>query len=119
MVLPGSGTADIGPGLLVPHAGTIFVHGGTKMGARCTIYHGCTIGAGPDGVGAANIGDDVLLACNSTILGNVTIGDRVLVAANSLVLMDIGAGRTAIGVPAKVLPGPVRTALECQSKPAA
>jgi serine O-acetyltransferase len=111
-----SSSADIGPGLLVPHAGTIFVHGDTRMGAGCTIFHGCTIGGGPAGTGGANIGDNVFLSCNSTILGNVTIGDGVLVAANSLVLMDIPAGRTAIGVPAKVLPGTVRTGLDVLSQ---
>jgi serine O-acetyltransferase len=95
--------AVIGPGLLVPHVGTIRVHGDTKIGADCSIHQGCTIGAGPR-PGGAVIGDHVYISCNSSIIGAVTIGDGAVIAANTLVIGDVPAGTTAIGVPARILP---------------
>ena len=95
--------AEIGPGLLIPHVGTIRVHADTKMGADCSIYHGCTIGAGPR-PGGATVGDHVYIACNSSIIGAVTVGDSVVIAANTLVIDNVPAGVTAIGVPARILP---------------
>lgn len=95
--------ADIGPGLLIPHAGNIHVNRGTKIGADCTINHGCTVGAGSR-PGAATIGDGVLIGCSSSILGPVTIGDGAIIAANSLVITDVPANNTALGVPAKMYP---------------
>jgi serine O-acetyltransferase len=95
--------AEIGPGLLIPHVGPIRVHGNTKIGADCSLIHGCTIGAGPGGSGAV-IGDHVYISCQSSIIGKVTIGDGAMIAANSLVIANVPAGATAIGVPARILP---------------
>lgn len=96
--------ADVGPGLLIPHLGPIRIHGDTKIGADCSIHHVCTIGAGPK-PGGATIGDHVFISCHSSIIGPVKIGDEAMIASNSLVITDVPAGATAIGVPAKVLPG--------------
>lgn len=110
-----SAEAEIGPGLVVPHPGAVWVTDRTKIGARCTIFHGCTIGgSGPDDATGTIIGDDVMLSCQSTIIGKVAIGDGATIAANTLVITDVPAGATAIGVPAKFLP--VRAA---PAKPAA
>lgn len=97
-------SADIGPGLLIPHVGPLRIHGQTTMGADCVIHHVCSIGAGPH-PGGATIGDHVFIGCHSSIIGCVSIGDGAIIAANSLVIADVPPGATAIGVPAKVLPG--------------
>ncbi len=96
--------AEIGPGLIIPHGGPIRVHAATKIGADCALHHLCTIGAGPR-PGGATIGDHVFIGCHSSIIGAVTIGDGAMIAANSLVIDNVPAGFTAIGVPAKMLPG--------------
>jgi len=95
--------AEIGPGLLLPHVGSIRVHGYTKIGADCVIMQTCTIGVGPQ-PGGATIGDHVFIGCQSSIIGAVTIGDRATVSANSLVISNVPTGTTAIGVPARILP---------------
>jgi serine O-acetyltransferase len=95
--------AEIGPGLLIPHRGPIHVNGETKIGADCSIYHVCTIGAGPR-PGGATIGDHVYVGCHSSIIGAVTIGDGAIIAANSLVVSDVPARHTAVGVPARMHP---------------
>ena len=96
--------AKIGPGLLIPHVGLVQVHSATEIGADCAIHQASTIGAGPR-PGGAIIGDHVFISCHSSIIGAVTIGDGAIIAANSLVITDVPAGATAIGVPARNLPG--------------
>jgi serine O-acetyltransferase len=107
--------ADIGPGLLIPHGASIRVHGDTKIGADCALHHVCTIGAGRK-PGGAIVGDHVWICCHSSIVGPVKIGDDAVIAANSLVIADVPAGATAIGVPAKILPGTVRPGAFNQTK---
>jgi serine O-acetyltransferase len=95
--------AQIGPGLLIPHVGSVRVHGDTKIGSDCAIHHVCTIGAGLR-PGGAIIGDHVYIGCHSSIIGAVTVGDGAVIAANTLVISDVPAGATAMGVPARILP---------------
>lgn len=96
--------AEIGPGMLIPHCGPVRVHRDTKIGVDCCLHHVCTIGAGRD-PGGAIIGDHVWIGCHSSIIGPVTIGDGATIAANSLVISNVPAGATALGVPARILPG--------------
>lgn len=53
--------------------------------------------------GEINIGDNVFIGSNSTILYDVTIGENVIIGAGSLVNKDIPSGSVAAGVPAKVI----------------
>jgi serine O-acetyltransferase len=96
--------AQIGPGLLIRHASEVRVIENAKIGADCALSQICTIGAGPD-PGVPNIGDHVYISPHCCIIGPVTIGDGATIAPNSLVLADVPAGQTAVGVPARVLPG--------------
>lgn len=50
-----------------------------------------------------NIGNDVWIGCNATILRGVTIGDGAIVAANALVNKDVPPYAIVGGVPAKIL----------------
>jgi serine acetyltransferase len=43
------------------------------------------------------------VGAGAKILGNVVISDDACVGANAVVLTDVGAGETAIGIPAKIL----------------
>lgn len=99
-----SAESKIGPGFVLTHGWLISIDRDTEIGAHCTIFHVCTIGAGPNGSGA-RIGDGVYIFCHSSVIGKVTIGDNAVVAANSLVISNVPAGATAIGVPAKIMPG--------------
>ena len=53
--------------------------------------------------GNIDIGDNVFIGANSTILYDVTIGDNVIIGAGSLVNKDIPGGTVAAGVPCKVI----------------
>jgi len=85
------------------HSGNISIHPQTIIGDRCGIQHGVTIGINMERQGVPTIGDDVYIGTGAVILGPINIGDGARISANSLVIMDVPAGATAIGVPARIL----------------
>jgi serine O-acetyltransferase len=88
-----------GPGLWLPHHGTIIVHQAARLGARCTIHPGVTIGASRGQV--PTIGSDVILDPGAKVFGPVTMADGSRAAANAVVTSDVPAGTIAFGVPAR------------------
>jgi serine O-acetyltransferase len=95
--------AEIGAGCLIPHAGSIRIGDGARIGADCAIHHVCTIGRSTQ-PGIAVIGDHVMIGCHTSILGAVRIGDYATIGAQTLVISDVPERATAVGVPARVLP---------------
>ena len=49
------------------------------------------------------VGDNVFIGCNTTILPNVKIGNNVIIAAGSIVNKDIPDGSIVGGNPAKII----------------
>ncbi|OEU14194.1 trimeric LpxA-like protein, partial [Fragilariopsis cylindrus CCMP1102] len=99
--------AKWGKGITMDH-GTGCVIGETSViGDNVYLMHGVTLGA----TGTSDqqdrhpkVGRGVFIAANATILGNITIGDGAVVGASSLVLnIDVPAGYTAVGIPARLL----------------
>ena len=80
--------ADIGPGLLIPHAGLIQIIPGAYIGADCAIHQICTIGAGPK-PGMPHIGDHVYLGAHCCVLGGVCVGDGAKIGAGAVVISDV------------------------------
>ena len=98
-------SARIGPGLRIWHFGNIFLHADTVIGANCTLRQGVTIGnRHPDGPTPV-IGDNVEFGAYAQVLGGVRIGDNARIGAMSVVLCDVPDGATAVGAPARVIPG--------------
>ncbi len=54
-------------------------------------------------IGQINIGNNVFIGANSTILPGVTIGDGAIIGAGSIVTHDIPPQTVVAGVPARVL----------------
>ena len=97
-----SSTAEIGPGLLLPHNQCIVIGGG-KIGKNVSVFQGVTIGLKKNLNEYPTIGDDVQIGAGAKILGNIKIGDNSRIGANAVVLKDIPNDSIAAGIPAKVI----------------
>lgn len=95
---------NIGKGLIVGHAGTIVMNGAAVFGDNIFLTHGVTIGRDVRGKrkGAPNIGNNVCIRCNSTVVGKITIGDDVLIAPNTFVNFDVPSHSVVVGNPATI-----------------
>jgi serine O-acetyltransferase len=91
-----------GPGLSIAHRGLLVVNGDTRVGARCRIHHGVTLGGTE--AGSPRIGDDVFIGPNAVVIGPVTVGDGAFIFPGAVVVQDVGAGMGAAGVPARTRP---------------
>lgn len=54
-------------------------------------------------IGLVEIGDNVFIGANSTILPNVKIGNNVVIGANSVVTKDVFENSVAVGSPCKII----------------
>lgn len=89
-------------------AGGITIGDHTKISSGVMIYtvtydrsSGGLLRDSPSKMAPVNIGSDVHVGANATILPGVTIGDNAVVAAGAVVNRDVDAGVTVAGVPAK------------------
>lgn len=94
----------IGAGLNFAHFSCIIINNSCTIGQNCTIFQGVTVGSvrGPEG-GVPSIGDNVVLASGTQVIGNVKIGNNVMIGAGAVVVTDIPDNAVAVGVPAKVV----------------
>jgi serine O-acetyltransferase len=96
---------EVGRGLVIDHFGGIIVSGHARIGDRCRIRQGVSIGLRHVGDAKAPvIGNDVDIGAGAKLMGPITIGDGVLIGANAVVIGDVPAHSIAIGVPAVVQP---------------
>jgi serine O-acetyltransferase len=54
------------------------------------------------------LGSFVYVGAGAKLLGGIRIGDRARIGANAVVLCDVPEDRTAVGVPARIVPSDVR-----------
>lgn len=97
--------AKIGRRLVIDHGAGLVIGETTEIGDDCVLYHGVTLG----GVSTMDIKrhptlhNKVLVGTGAKVLGPLTLGEGAKVGANSVVTKSVPAGKTAVGVPAKVL----------------
>lgn len=91
--------AVIGKNLIIPHPIGIVIGEGVKIGDNCTIYQNVTIGRKNRGIPEyPEIKDNVIIYCNSTIIGNIEIGNNSIIGCNSIVLKSISENSKCSGV---------------------
>lgn len=93
--------SQLGGGLLLPHPNGVVIHPSATIGPNCLIFQQVTIGSTRHGV--PTIGGHVDIGAGAKIIGPVTIGDHAIVGANAVVTINVPAGSTAVGVPARIL----------------
>lgn len=92
---------NIGGGLLIPHPNGIVIHPDAVIGPNCLIFQQVTIGT-VDGSAKPIIAGHVDIGAGAKVLGGVRIGAHAKIGANAVVLRDVPAGKTAVGIPARV-----------------
>jgi len=91
-----------GPGLSIPHYGTIIVNPRAKVGSNCRIHAGVNIGESGGVVGAPLIGNNVYIGPGAKIYGSITISDNIAIAANAAVNKSfLNKNKIIGGIPAK------------------
>jgi serine O-acetyltransferase len=50
-----------------------------------------------------SVGNNVYVGAGAKIIGRVEIGDGARIGANAVVVDDVPKGRTAVGIPAKLI----------------
>ncbi|MFN0025520.1 MAG: serine O-acetyltransferase, partial [Parvularculaceae bacterium] len=95
---------DPGGGFLMPHPSGIVIHPGSVVGPNCLLMHQTTLGAARGNRrGTPTLGGHVDVGAGAKIIGAVTVGDHAIIGANAVVLIDVPAGATAAGVPARII----------------
>jgi len=98
--------AKIGRGLLIDHGTGVVIGETAVIGENCSILHNVTLGS----TGKAKsvdrhpkVGDDVLIGCGASILGNLNIGNGCKIGSASVVMKALPEHVTAVGNPARVV----------------
>ncbi len=93
---------SFGPGLCIPHYGSIVVNSRAKIGMNCKIHSGTNIGASGGRPEAPVIGDNVYIGPGAKIYGNITLANNIVIAANACVSDSFTEENIMIGgIPAK------------------
>lgn len=89
-----------GPGLFIPHYGTIVINKNANVGANCVLHTSTCINVKE----VVSLGDNVYISTGVIIAGNVKIEDNVTISANSFVNKNVEGTNILIGgTPAKVV----------------
>jgi serine O-acetyltransferase len=98
-------TVQLGRRVIIEHQSGIVIHGNCSIGDDCIIRQGVTMGNRylEQPFDAPKLGNRVNVGAGAKIFGNVTIGDGANIGANAVVLSDIPPGKTAVGIPAKII----------------
>ena len=93
-----------GPGLSLPHYGSIIINGACQIGKNCRIHSCVNIGASGGSTKVPQLGDNVYIGPSAVIFGDITIASNITIGANSTVNKSFVDEHVAIaGTPAKII----------------
>ncbi len=84
-----------GPGVSIPHYGTIVINPNAKIGSNCRIHVGTNIGMHRGG--APIIGDNVYIGPGAILFGGIKVANNVSIGANTIVNKDIEEENVVVG----------------------
>ena len=97
--------AQIGTALFIDHGMGVVIGETAQIGDYVVMYHQVTLGGTSSDQKKRHptIRNHVVLGAGAKCLGNITIGNHAKIGAGAVVLTDIPEGKTAVGIPAKVV----------------
>jgi serine O-acetyltransferase len=96
-----SPAASAAPGLRLPHPVGVVIGPGARLGRRCTLMQGVTLGGGREGE-FPSLGERVYVGPGAKLLGGIEVGSYASVGANAVAIRDVPARAFVAGVPATV-----------------
>lgn len=90
---------NIGKDLYMEHAFNTYLNA-KSIGKHFRCFHNVTIGA--KGGKTPVIGDNVIVSCGASVLGDVVVGNNVVIGAGCVVVKDVPDNCTVIGNPAYI-----------------
>jgi serine O-acetyltransferase len=90
-------------GIYLAH-GQVVIDGLTEVRGGTVIFPWVTIGLRAGDYHGPTIGRNVRIGTGAKIIGPVSVGAGASIGANAVVLDDVPAHRSAVGIPARVLP---------------
>lgn len=105
--------AQIGRRFFIDHGAGVVIGETAEIGDDVTLYHGVTLGSVSWKTGKRHptLEDGVVVGAGAKILGAITVGAGARIGANSVVVHPVPAGRTAVGVPARIVSKPGATSV--------
>jgi serine O-acetyltransferase len=100
--------AKVGNRVFFDHAMGVVVGETAEIGDGCTIYQGVTLGGTSLYKGAKRhptLGKDVVVSAGAKVLGGFEVGDGAKIGSNAVVIKPVPSGATAVGIPARIIPG--------------
>lgn len=97
--------AQIGARFFIDHGCGIVIGETAEIGDDVTLYHGVTLGGTTwrRGKRHPTLGSNVVVGAGAKVLGPIVVGDGARIGANSVVVKSVPPGRTAVGIPSKVV----------------
>lgn len=92
-------------GLRLVHPGGIIINPNARIGKYCTIRPFTVIGnkrTNADDL-VPQIGDNVEIGCNVSIIGKIVIGNNVKIGGGSVVVKDVPSNCVCVGNPSKII----------------
>lgn len=97
--------ARIGRGVMLDHATGLVIGETAVVGDDCSFLHGVTLGGTGKVTGDRHpkIGNNVVIGCNASILGNIVIGDNCKIGSGTIVVKSMAPGTTIVGTAGRVI----------------
>ncbi len=97
--------AKIGQGVFIDHGMGVVIGETAKIGNRCLLYQGVTLGGtGKDhGKRHPTLEENVVVGAGAKVLGAIKVGANTRIGAGSVVVRDVEADSTVVGIPGRVV----------------
>lgn len=98
-------SCKLGGGTLFCHFSCIVFAYDVSIGKNCSIHQGVTIGRVFAGrkAGVPTIGDNVIIFPGAKVIGKINVGNNVVIGANSTVIDDVPDNCVVVGSPARIV----------------